>query len=78
MNKRIQKLSLRGKNLTSLDFLSKFMRENPNIANIDLGDNPITDKEMQRFTIGIKKNLNIKEIELDGIKHLKDGTKTVI
>jgi hypothetical protein len=54
------------------------MRENPNIANIDLGDNPITDKEMQRFTIGIKKNLNIKEIELDGIKHLKDGTKTVI
>jgi hypothetical protein len=42
----IQKLTLRGKNLTSLDFLAKFMRENPNIGDIDIGDNPITDKEM--------------------------------
>ena len=42
----IHKLSLRGKNLTSLEFLSKFMRENPNIANIDLGENPLSDIEM--------------------------------
>jgi hypothetical protein len=46
----IQKLTLRGKNLTSLDFLSKFMRENPNIGDIDIGDNPLTDIEMQKFS----------------------------
>jgi hypothetical protein len=37
---------LRGKNLTSLDFLSKFMRENPNIVDIDIGENPLTDREI--------------------------------
>lgn len=25
------------------------MRENPNVEAIDLGDNPISDKEMQKF-----------------------------
>jgi alpha-D-ribose 1-methylphosphonate 5-triphosphate synthase subunit PhnL len=36
--------------LKSLDFLSKFMRLNPNILDIDIGENPLSDKEMQKFT----------------------------
>jgi len=39
-------LSLKGKNLTNLDFLSKFMRENPEVQAIDIGDNPLTDAEV--------------------------------
>ena len=46
---KIKKLSLRGMNLTSLDFLNKFMRENPQIYNLDLGDNPLGDAELQSF-----------------------------
>ena len=39
--------------MTSLDFLAKFMRVNPNIGDIDLGDNPLTDMEMQKFSSNI-------------------------
>ena len=74
----IQKLTLRGKNLTSLDFLAKFMRENPNIGDIDIGENPLTDKEMQKFTKNVQVNKQIRNIALDGIKNLKSGTKTII
>ena len=35
------------------DFLAKFMRVNPNIGDIDLGDNPLTDMEMQKFSSNI-------------------------
>ena len=52
----INKLSLRGKNLTSLDFLSKFMRVNPNIVDIDLGDNPLNDEELRKFHSNIQGN----------------------
>ena len=76
---QIQKLTLRGKNLTSLDFLAKFMRENPNIGDIDLGDNPLTDKEMQKFSTNVMNNNQaIRNIGMDGIKNLKSGTKTII
>ena len=74
----IQKLTLRGKNLTSLDFLAKFMRENPNIGDIDIGDNPITDKEMIKFSKNVVDNKQVRNIALDGIKNLKSGTKTII
>lgn len=42
--------------MTSLDFLAKFMRENPNIGDIDLGDNPLTDKEMKKFSTNVMSN----------------------
>jgi hypothetical protein len=51
--KPVTKLSLKGKNLTNLDFLSKFLRENPQIENVDLGDNPLTDLELNRFSKNI-------------------------
>jgi hypothetical protein len=59
---------LRGKGLTSLDFLEKYMRENPNIGDIDIGNNPLNEREMQRFTINIGKNTAIRTIRMDGIK----------
>ena len=52
----LQKLSLRGKNLTSLDFLSKFMAINPNIGEIDIGDNPLSDQELQKFSLDVQEN----------------------
>ena len=65
--------------MTSLDFLAKFMRVNPNIGDIDLGDNPLTDFELQKFTSNIMtENQAIKTIGMDGIKNLKSGTKTII
>ena len=54
------------------------MRENPNIGDIDIGDNPITDKEMQKFSKNVQDNKLIRNIALDGIKNLKSGTKTII
>lgn len=45
-----QSLSLRGKNLTSLDFLSKYMQHNHNIVDIDIGENPLTDQEIKKFS----------------------------
>lgn len=65
---------MRGKNLTSLDFLEKFMRENPNIVDIDLGDNPLTDGEMQKFTANIKSNLQLRTVGTEGIR-LRAKTK---
>ena len=44
------------------------MRENPNIGDIDIGNNPLNEKEMQRFTINIGKNTAIRTIRMDGIK----------
>lgn len=41
----VKKLVLRGKNLTDLNFLAKFIRENPQIEHIDLGDNPFLTDE---------------------------------
>lgn len=65
--------------MTSLDFLAKFMRVNPNIGDIDLGDNPLTDLELQKFTSNIMtENQAIRAIGMDGIKNLKSGTKTII
>jgi hypothetical protein len=69
---------LKGKNLTSLDFLSKFIRENPQIEDIDLGDNPLTDFELHKFSEDIAKNKSIKNIGLKGLKNLKSGTRTII
>jgi hypothetical protein len=54
------------------------MRLNPNILDIDLGENPLTDKEMQKFTKNVQNNPNIRKIDLDGIKNLKSGTRTII
>lgn len=74
----VKTLSLKGKNLTSLDFLSKFIRENPQIEDIDLGDNPLTDLELHKFSENIAKNKTIKNIGLSGLNNLKSGTRTII
>jgi hypothetical protein len=51
------------------------MRENPNIGDIDIGENPLNDREIQKFTQNIKKNTGIRTIDLDGIKGIKAETK---
>jgi hypothetical protein len=38
----------------------------------------LTDKEMQKFTKNVQNNPNIRKIDLDGIKNLKSGTRTII
>ena len=74
----IQKLSLRGMNLTNLDFLNKFMRENPNIQNIDIGENPLSDGVLRNFHDNLQLNQDIRSINLDGIKNLNKETKHMI
>lgn len=32
------------------------MRVHPNLVDIDIGDNPLTKKEMQKFTMNMRKN----------------------
>ena len=54
------------------------MRENPNIGDIDISENPLTDKKMQKFTKNVQVNKQIRNIALHGIKNLKSGTKTII
>lgn len=39
----MNKLSLKGKGLKSLDFLEKYIRVHPNLVDIDIGDNPLTN-----------------------------------
>ena len=43
------RLSLDNKSLKRLDFLTKFVREFPRIQHIDLGNNAISNNEMERF-----------------------------
>lgn len=77
-NNPSQSLCLRGQNLTSLDFLTKFMRENPNIVDVDIGENPLSDQEIKKFSQHMKSNQSVTKLGLDGIKGLKSGTRTLI
>ena len=43
------RLSLEGKSLKQLDFLTKFVREFPRIQHIDLNNNAISNIEMEKF-----------------------------
>jgi hypothetical protein len=72
-------LSLRGKNLKSLDFLSKFIRENPQVEDIDIGDNPLSNGEIQKFyDANLTKSTSLRTIGISGIKSLKHSTRTMI
>jgi hypothetical protein len=43
-------LNLRGKGLTDLGFLEKFIRENKDqVFHVDIGENDITDRELKNF-----------------------------
>lgn len=64
--------------MKSLDFLSKFIRENPNIEDIDIGENPLSDVELKKFTEDVRQNPIIRSVGLQGIKNLKSSTKTQI
>lgn len=74
-NNQLNRLSLKGKGLTSLDFLEKYMRVHPNLVDIDIGDNPLTNKEMQKFTTNMRKNQLISNIGVEGINDLDQKTK---
>jgi hypothetical protein len=51
---------LRGKKLDNLDFLQKFLKQFPDIANhIDLGENNISNKEMENLAVILKGNSKI-------------------
>ncbi len=64
--------------MKSLDFLTKFIKANPNVVDIDLGDNPLSANEIDQFAANLKNNKSVRHLGLDGIKHLKQGTKTII
>jgi Ran GTPase-activating protein (RanGAP) involved in mRNA processing and transport len=55
--------------------LTKFVREFPRIQHIDLGNNAITNKEMEKFMATLKANQHIQNIHIGGNKgiggHLK-------
>ena len=62
-------LTLDGLKLKKLDFLTKFVREFPRIQHIDLGNNAITNKEMQKFMdTALKGNAHIQQIDVGGNK----------
>ena len=46
------------------------MRENPNIVDIDLGDNPLSANEIDKFSKNLKNNKSVRNLGLEGIKHL--------
>ena len=50
------KLTLKNKSLKKLDFLTKFVREFPNIKHIDLGNNAIGNEEMEKFMGALETN----------------------
>ena len=65
INKNIS-LSLGGKNLKRLDFLSKFVREFPNVQSIDLAHTKVSNREMQKLTETLKDNRYITELQTKG------------
>jgi len=54
------------------------MRVNPNIVDIDIGENPLSEKEMEKFTMNLRRNNMIRKIGMDGIKNLSLDTKQLI
>lgn len=50
------RLKLKGKNITSLKFLSKFIREFPYISDIDIGDNKIAEQDYSEFAATLEAN----------------------
>ena len=50
------KLTLKNKSLKKLDFLTKFVREFPNIKHMDLGNNAIGNEEMEKFMGALETN----------------------
>jgi len=36
------------------------MRVNPNIVDIDIGDNPLSEEEMEKFTMNMRRNNMIR------------------
>ena len=73
-------LNLRGKGLTDLSFLAKFMRENKNqVLHVDIGDNDITDKDLKSFiNKGLKNSSTLASLNIKGLKNIKSATKTSI
>ena len=65
VNKNIS-LKLGGKGLKSLDFLNKFVREFPNVNEIDVANNQVGTKEMMKLFGELKKNKNITNINAKG------------
>jgi hypothetical protein len=70
---------LKGKNLKSLDFLSKFMRVNPEVQDVDIGDNPLSNEEIEKFyDKNLTRGTGLQTIGISGIKSLKHSTRTMI
>mmetsp|Transcript_40162 Transcript_40162/g.52631 ORF Transcript_40162/g.52631 Transcript_40162/m.52631 type:complete len:83 (-) Transcript_40162:154-402(-) len=61
-------LSLHNKKLKRLDFLTKFVREFPRIQHIDLGNNAISNNEMEKFMSTLERNEHIQKIDVGGNK----------
>jgi len=62
-----QVLSLKGLGIKSLDFLAKFLREHPNITDLDLQVRNLSDKEMQKFAEEMKANTSVKTMNIQGV-----------
>ena len=61
-------LKLGGKHLNSLDFLNKFVKEFPNIQQIDLANNQVSNKEMLKLADTLRTNPHIQDIKVKGNK----------
>ena len=62
------RLSLENKSLKRLDFLTKFVREFRYIQHIDLGNNAISNEEMEKFMGTLEKNEHIQTVDVGGNK----------
>jgi len=54
------------------------MRECPNVENIDLGDNQISNLEMTNFAKSLKTNRHVSEIKFQGNKNITRNTKAMM
>ena len=70
------RLSLSHHSLKELNFLTKFVREFPKIQHIDLGDNEISNHEMEKFMGTLEENRHIQDIEIGGNKNIAGYLKS--
>lgn len=70
-------LSLKGKGLKTLDFLSKFIRVHPHITDIDISGITVPDVELRKFADSLKENISVQNIHL-GKKKLSRKLKRAI
>ena len=70
-------LSLRGKGLKSLDFLSKFIRNHPYFTEIHIDTESLPQSEMMKFAETLQQNLIVQNVFFKGSK-LNSATRSIM